>query len=165
MEKITNWINEIGSDGQFGIILGAIICYVVTAILLGRIFKKAEEAEWKAWLPIVNFWVLFKLGGREGWNSLWIPVASAIAGYGSTLVDSEGYMGWPGVVVTAVACLMALVGLIMTISVLLNVQKKLGKSAWFIILYIIMLIAPLWMWILALDKSKYNNRVGRPRLR
>ncbi len=165
MEQITNWINEIGPNGQFGLTLGAIICYIVTAILLSKIFKKAGESEWKAWLPIVNFWVLFKLGGREGWNSLWLPVAGAIAGYASTLVDSEGYMGWPGVIVTAIACLMALVGLVMTISVLLNVQKKLGKNAWFIILYIIVLIAPLWMWILALDKSKYNNRVGRPRFK
>lgn len=40
--------------------------YVVTALLLGRIFKKAGVESWKAWVPVYNGWTLLELGGQQG---------------------------------------------------------------------------------------------------
>ena len=69
-----------------GIILGlvvfwlifAVVTYVVTAIFLSMVFKKAGVEGWKAWVPIYNTWTLLELGGQPGWLSLlvltsWIP--------------------------------------------------------------------------------------------
>lgn len=52
------------------------IAYIVTALLLGRIFKKAGVESWKAWVPIYNNWTLLELGGQKGyWAVLaFIPI-------------------------------------------------------------------------------------------
>jgi len=44
-----------------------IISYVITALLLARIFKKADVESWKAWVPVYNNWVLLELGGQKGY--------------------------------------------------------------------------------------------------
>lgn len=56
------------------------IVYVVGAILLGIIFKKAGIEAWKAWVPIYNTWVMLEMGGQKGWLALigLIPGASII---------------------------------------------------------------------------------------
>lgn len=57
------------------------IAYVVTALLLSRIFKKAGVEGWKAWVPIYNSWVLLELGDQKGfWAILaFIPVVNIVA--------------------------------------------------------------------------------------
>lgn len=59
----------------FGTIVGFIliitlIAYVVNAVLLGMIFKKAGIESWKAWVPIYNSWILLEMGGQPGWWAL-----------------------------------------------------------------------------------------------
>jgi hypothetical protein len=49
-----------------------IAIYVVTALFLSKIFVKAGEPAWKAWVPGYNTWVFLELGGQAGW---WILVA------------------------------------------------------------------------------------------
>lgn len=44
-----------------------VIAYVVSALLLGRIFKKAGIESWKAWVPFYNIWLTYKLGDQPGW--------------------------------------------------------------------------------------------------
>ncbi|MFZ2545175.1 MAG: DUF5684 domain-containing protein [Candidatus Saccharimonadales bacterium] len=48
------------------LIIVAIIFYAVSAFLLGRIFKKAGEPQWSAWVPIYNTWKLLEIGGQQG---------------------------------------------------------------------------------------------------
>lgn len=51
----------------FGVVFFiAIITYVVMALLLSRIFKKAGIEGWKAWVPIYNSWTLLEMGGQPG---------------------------------------------------------------------------------------------------
>lgn len=59
----------------------AAIAYVVTALLLSRIFKKAGVEGWKAWVPIYNTWVLLELGDQKGfWAVLaFVPVVNIVA--------------------------------------------------------------------------------------
>jgi len=61
------------------IILAA--AYVVHALLLGRIFKKAGVEQWKAWVPIYNMWVLLELGEQKGfWAVLMIlPIVNIVS--------------------------------------------------------------------------------------
>lgn len=46
--------------------------YVLYAIMLGKIFKKAGVESWKAWVPVYNSWVMLELGGQKGY---WAVVA------------------------------------------------------------------------------------------
>lgn len=51
--------------------------YAFTSYLLGRIFAKAGEKPWKAWVPIYNTWMIFKLGGYSPWM-VFIPFVNVI---------------------------------------------------------------------------------------
>src|SRR5262245_17251824 len=59
----------------FGL-LAAAVGYVVTALCLSRIFKKAGVEPWKAWVPVYNTWTMLEIGGQQGfWAVLMlIPV-------------------------------------------------------------------------------------------
>lgn len=41
--------------------------YVVSALLLSRIFTKAGIEGWKAWVPFYNNWTLLEMGGQKGY--------------------------------------------------------------------------------------------------
>lgn len=64
----------------FGIVM-AIGAYVLQSIMLGKIFKKAGQESWKAWVPIYNNWIMLELGGQQGfWAVLaLIPVVNIIS--------------------------------------------------------------------------------------
>jgi hypothetical protein len=68
----------------FFILLSLIIAvgvYVLNAIMLGKIFKKAGVESWKAWVPVYNSWVTLELGGQQGWWSIlaFIPLVNIVA--------------------------------------------------------------------------------------
>ena len=44
-----------------------VILYVWVAAGLAAIFRKAGEEEWRAWVPVLNAIVLFRLGGMSPW--------------------------------------------------------------------------------------------------
>lgn len=73
------WAAMAGFMTFFWVII--LLSYVVTAIFLGMIFKKAGEPAWKAWVPIYNTWTLLQLGGQNGiWAVLaLIPVVNIVA--------------------------------------------------------------------------------------
>ncbi|HEY5695503.1 MAG TPA: DUF5684 domain-containing protein [Candidatus Saccharimonadales bacterium] len=64
----------------FGLIFVA-ISYVVYSFILWRIFNKAGVAQWKAWVPIYNTWIMYELGDQQGfWAILmFIPVVNIVA--------------------------------------------------------------------------------------
>lgn len=43
-----------------------VITYVVGAIFLGKIYKKAGVESWIAWVPIYNSWKMLEMGGQKG---------------------------------------------------------------------------------------------------
>lgn len=55
--------------------------YVVNALLLGQIFKKAGVPQWIAWVPFYNQWKLLELGGQQGfWAVLTIvPIVNIVS--------------------------------------------------------------------------------------
>lgn len=58
-----------------------IATYIIVSILLGRIFKKAGVASWKAWVPVYNTWVTLELGDQKGWWALvmLVPIVNLVA--------------------------------------------------------------------------------------
>lgn len=107
MDNSTIMNGDIGF--MIGVILGMlgfsfiIISYVAVVFLLGRIFKKAGQPQWSAWIPIYNNWKLLELGGQPGF---WAPLA---------LVP---YLGFATLIFTYIA--------------MYNIGLKLGKAKWFV---------------------------------
>lgn len=64
----------------FSILFG-IVLYVVCAIFLGKIFKKAGVPAWAAWVPFYNSWKLLEIGGQQGfWAVLAIiPIVNYVS--------------------------------------------------------------------------------------
>ena len=95
----------------------ALISYVVTAWLLGRIFKKAGVEQWVVWVPVYNTWKLLEIGGQQGfWAVLsLVPIVN---------------------IVSAVFMYIAMY----------HIGKKLGKEDWFIVIAIFLpLVWLIWL--------------------
>jgi len=124
-----------GSDAgamalMFGVLgLVTILAYVVSAIFMGMMFKKAGIPAWKAWVPVYNTWTFLEMGGQKGWISLllllsWIPFLGFI----------------PAVVAFVFLCIAAY-----------RIGLNFGKEAWFVVLYIFLTLV--WLIWLAVDKT------------
>jgi hypothetical protein len=110
-----------------------LILYAVFSFFLGKIFKKAGEDAWKAWVPIYGSWVFLELGGQKGWLAL-LFLAGLIP-----------FVGWIGsLVATVFLCIAAY-----------HIGKKLQKEDWFVVLYI--LVSPVWIIWLAMDGSTWEG--------
>lgn len=70
----------IGIEIFIFVLIFFIIGYALGSWLLGRIFKKAGVASWKAWVPIYSSWVQLEIGGQKGfWILLaFIPVVNIV---------------------------------------------------------------------------------------
>lgn len=82
--------------------------YVVTALFLSKIFAKAGEPAWKAWVPVYNSWVFLELGGQAG---LWALVA---------------FVPFVGIASGVFICLAAY-----------NIGLRFGKTGVWVVLYIL----------------------------
>lgn len=69
-----------GIGGLVGLLF-LVLSYVITSYLLSRIFKKAGLEQWKAWVPLYNVWLTYKLGDQPGWWTilLFVPVVNIVA--------------------------------------------------------------------------------------
>ena len=92
--------------------------------MLGKVFKKAGLAWWKAWVPFLNNWKLFEIGGQKGFWSifLYIPVLNII-GYVMMIVATYNInlKFGHGVGMTILAALLSPIWLCMLV---------LGKDQW-----------------------------------
>lgn len=110
-----------------------LIAYVVCAIFLGMIFKKAGVPQWKAWVPFVNSWTFFELGGQKGWISLlallgWIPLLGFVA---------------------------SIVVLVFSIMAAIKVGEGFGKEGVFVLLYVFLPLV--WLIWLAVEKNTWKG--------
>lgn len=65
----------------FFTLIFAVAAYIISALLLSRVFKKAGVPTWIAWVPFYNNWKLLELGGQQGfWAVLAIiPVVNIVS--------------------------------------------------------------------------------------
>lgn len=66
----------------FSLLLGAAI-YVVSAIFLSKIFKKAGVEGYIAWIPFYNSWKLLEIGGQPGYWAVLSLIP--LVGYAATV--------------------------------------------------------------------------------
>lgn len=57
------------------------VVYVIGAIFLGKLFKKADVPSWIAWVPFYNTWKMLEIGGQQGfWAVLAIiPIVNYVS--------------------------------------------------------------------------------------
>lgn len=114
--------------------LFVVAMYVISALCLMRIFKKADiEQPWAAWVPIYNNWKMLEIGGQQGfWAVLAIiPVVN---------------------IISAVFMYIAMY----------HIGLKLEKEGVFILFAIF--LSPVWLIWLAVDKSTWHETAGAPSL-
>ena len=156
-------------------VCGGLLGYALTAFILGRLFKKAGIKSWKAWVPIYNLWKLFQIGGTEGVWAL-LPVIAGISTVVLLLFTNDFRMNYmsgdklpPDQAAASIILLIVIVltGLLFVVSYLQvtwNITKKLGKNWVYMLLLLVNLGPSLWLWIMALDKSKWDDSLGRKSL-
>jgi hypothetical protein len=126
------------------IMIGSAVCvvifYVLCAIFMMKVFQKANQQGWKAWVPIYNSWVLLELGGYKGWIALLM-----IAG-----------------VIPCIGTIAQIVAYVFIIMAAYQIGLKLGKGGGWTVLYIFLPFV--WAAILGLSQDQWNDSLGKPAL-
>lgn len=126
-----------GNDASSAAFLGAflvgylvfiVVIYLITSFVLSKVFTKAGQPAWAAFVPIYNGWVLFEIGGKPGW---WVL---------SSFIPLIG----------------PLIAVILYIIISLELAKRFGKSSTFGIIGL-WLFSIIGFAILAFDNSKYQG--------
>ncbi len=98
-------------------LIAFLVIYALFAFILGRIFNKAGEAQWKAWVPVYNSWVFLEIGGQKGF--------------------------WA---ILAFIPLINIVSLVFIIIAAIKIGEHLGKSGAFVLLYVFLpIVWYLWL--------------------
>jgi hypothetical protein len=106
--------------------IGGVIAYVYYGFAVMSIFRKAGLKPWQAWVPFLNVWRLFELGGQRGW---WVLIG---------LIPAVG----------------TIIVVVMLIVAGFRIQTAFGKPGVFLLLAI--LLTPVWYGILAWDRSAWH---------
>lgn len=100
-----------GAENTLSLIIG-LFGYIFGSYCFYKIYQKLNEPNaWFAWVPILNWWIMYKAGDQSPWwiIGLFIPLVNIVA-------------------------------LIFLLIAFVNIVKKLGKNPWLILLMIIPLI-------------------------
>ncbi|MEU4016132.1 large exoprotein [Microbacterium sp. NPDC028030] len=123
----------------FSIIIG-LAGYVLGSLFYMKIFQKAGvQGAWRAWVPVYNVMIFFKLGDLSPWLVLYGIAGTALL----------GWIGVGYVFSVALAVLSAIAAW--------RVGLKLQKDAVWVILYVFLSIV--WLGINAFDKSRWNPNI------
>jgi hypothetical protein len=135
------------------------------------VFRKAGQAPWKAWVPVVNAWTLFELAGMRGWWSLVIAGAAVVVGVGAAVTGgvlssaalNASFSGDAGgaqsllaaaVVIPAVLWLLvAIPALILHVRMLIRVGRGFGLTGGHVVLGV--LLFPVWASIVGWGSARW----------
>ncbi|WP_295577627.1 DUF5684 domain-containing protein, partial [uncultured Microbacterium sp.] len=121
--------------------LFAVAVWVVTSFFLMKIFDKAGvQGKWRAWVPVYNYMVFSKLGDLSPWLIL-IAIGASV------------FLSW----LPVIGQLISIASFLVLALAAWRVGLKLQKEPVWVVLYI--LLAPVWLGILAFDKSRWNTAV------
>lgn len=125
---------------SFVIFLIAVAGYVLASLFYMKIFQKAGvQGGWRAWIPVYNMMIFFKLGDLSPWLVL----------YG---IGGAALLTWIGIGVIFSLAL----GVLSAIAAW-RIGLKLQKDAVWVILYVFLSIV--WLGINAFDKSRWNPNI------
>lgn len=123
-----------------GSIIVGVLVYVITAFFMSKVFAKAGvQGTWRAWVPVYNFMVFFKLGDLSPWLVLYC--------FGGAIL-----LTWIGI------------GFLFSLALFVGggvaawrIGMKVGKEPAFVALW---LIAPAWLAVVGFSKEPWNTAVA-----
>lgn len=123
----------------FGMLLLSVAIYVISAIFMAKLFAKAGvEGTWRAWVPVYNIMVFYKLGDLSPWLVLY-GMAGAIL------------LSWIGI------------GFIFSLAVYAGsfvaayrIGMKLNQETGLVAMW---LLPPLWLFVMAGKKEPWNTNI------
>ncbi|WP_203135807.1 DUF5684 domain-containing protein [Microbacterium sp. JZ31] len=119
--------------------LVGIISYVLLALGLSKVFEKAGvQGKWRAWVPVYNMMVFFKLGDLSPWLVLY--------GLAGTIV-----LGWIGI-----GYLFSLALTVLSFIAAYRIGLKLGLNPGMTVLWI---LPPIWALVAGFGSSAWNPNV------
>jgi len=150
--------------------------YVWTSLALTAVFRKAGEAPWKAWVPVLNAWTLFELGAMRGWWAVVIAGGAVVIGAlalaaGALLATAAldaSFSGDAGgaqaatlaamVVPTALWLLLAIPALVLHVRMLIGVGRGFGLGAGHTVLGV--LLFPVWASVVGWGSARWLRTGG-----
>lgn len=121
--------------GLFGL-----LAYAVGAFLLSKIFSKAGvEGTWRAWVPIYNMMVFFKLGNLNPWLVLYAFIGTVL-------------LSWIGI-----GFLFSFALFVASALAAYRIGQKLDQEPVWVVLWLIPLI---WLGVTAYSKASWNAAVA-----
>jgi hypothetical protein len=164
-------VSTVSSDAPMiiGLILGygllilllAAIYYVITALLMGSLFKKAGLKASLGWIPFYRYFKFLQLGGKPG-GLIFISVGS----WGAYLLGAICMTFLPalGVFLFVMAGAAAVVYYVFKCIAVFNISKKLDKDGIITIFYVVSELI-WWALIVGTDKHiKWNDSAAKKRL-
>ena len=121
--------NLFADTGRLYLVVGiGAALYLWCALCMSRVFKKAGEKPWKAWIPVCNLYVLW----RVGWNGKRFFQALAAVFIGAYLLDILTTFGGTPLLVGRIIDYAAL-ALALALNVLMGIHlgHRFGKPTWF----------------------------------
>ena len=161
-----------------------VIGYVLPAIFMMKLFKKARVKPWAAWVPFYNQWKFLQIGGYHG-QLIFILVGGIVAyiigcvmlAIGVSMTSSGYYYDYSnssyGYDMGNIFNIIGIIFMILTVAAMVvytvfqcmaayQISKKLNKDGAFVVLYIFFSV--IWMGICGLDKSTWDDKKGRKSL-
>lgn len=115
-----------------------VILYAITAFPMMKIFQKAGAPAVAAWVPFWNYWVFFEVAGMKGFWGL-LPLLSIIPGVNFIAIPA-----------TTVFMTIA------AYNIALGFRKD-SPALWTVLYFF---LAPVWLWILALNGDRWQTVRG-----
>lgn len=124
--------------------LFAVIFYVVGSLFLMKLFEKAGvQGKWRAWVPVYNMMIFFKLGDLSPWLVLYTLGASIVVSWIPVVNVLSGLVSLAFAVFAAIAAY--------------RIGLKLQKEPAWVILFVFLSLV--WLGIVAFDRSRWNQNV------
>ncbi len=125
----------------FLLFLIGIAGYVIGSLFMMKVFEKAGvQGKWRAWVPVYNTMVFFKLGDLSPWLVLY--------GLGGAIL-----LSWIGI-----GALFSVALAVLSVLAAWRIGLKLQKESVWVVLYIFLSLV--WLGIVAFDKSRWNSNIA-----
>ncbi len=134
--------------GLLAIICVAVIAwYVIYAIANMKLFSKAGEASWKAWIPILNTYTSYTICWEGKFFWIWM-LCSLISGYASQSQNT---------VVAVIAFAVNVVTLVISLLKAIRMSRAFGHGNGFAVG--LFFLEPIFTMILGFGKSEYKGKL------
>lgn len=140
--------NSVATGGVFAayllmmamVLIVGVVVYAISAYFLSKVFDKAGvEGKWRAWVPVYNTMVMFKLADLSPWIVLYLVGAGLVLS-----VIGIGFLG-------------SLAFFAVSFVVAHRIGQKLGAEPAMVVLWIIPLI---WLIVMGSNRNQWINAVA-----